>query len=130
MRLATADQTFGGDYGYYSYSNQLSLTEGAGYVVANIFNADDSWNVVAYEGDSTTPVKMSKASAKADAYALGYHVGVLNRNVNNYDGANKHTYYYKRSNINAPVKVVATDEFGNQYTANTFVSDFAEAMHY
>lgn len=130
MRLSTAEQTFGGDHGYYNYSSTLSLSENTGYIVANVFNADDTWNIVAYEGTSTTPIKMTKASNAPDAYAMGYHVGVLNRNADNYSGASKHTYYYKRSDPYAVVKVVATDEFGNQYTANTFISDFTEAMHY
>lgn len=130
MRLCKEDQLFGGSYGYYSYSGLLSLTANAGYVVANIFNADDNWTIKAYEGSSTTGVAMTKAPTQADAYAVGYHVGVLGRTYANYDGGSKHTYYYKPTDPNAEVTVKATDEFGNTYTANTFVSDFSEAMHY
>lgn len=130
MRLCKEDQLFGGSYGYYSYSGLLSLTANAGYVVANIFNADDNWTIKAYEGSSTTGVAMTKAPTQADAYAVGYHVGVLGRTYANYDGGSKHTYYYKPTDPNAEVTVKATDEFGNTYTANTFVTDFSEAMHY
>lgn len=130
MRLSTADCMYGGSNGYYSYTNQLSLASNSGYVVANIFNADARWTVKAYEGSSTTGIVMTRGASKPDAYAMGYHVGVLGRDANNYDGTNNHLYYYKRSDANAVVKVVATDEFGNEYTGNTFTSDFSEAMHY
>jgi len=130
MRLSEANQAYGGTYGYYNYATQLSLQENAGYVVANIFNADKNWTVKAYEGASTIGVTMAKALNNADAYAMGYHVGTLNRDVDNYNGSNTHAYYYKRTDPNAVVKVIAIDEFGNQYTANTFIKDFTEAMHY
>lgn len=131
MRLSSADFQYGSSSsGYYNYCTQLSLTMNQGYVVADVFNADDSWTIKAYEGSSTTGVTMTKATSAPDAYAVGYHVGVLGKSIDNYGGYNKHTYYYKRTDPNAVVKVVATDEFGNTYTANTFISNFSEAMHY
>jgi hypothetical protein len=131
MRLSEADYLYGSSgHGYYSYSDYLSLTAKAGYVVANIFDADSKWTIKAYEGSSTVGVTMTKGKVAPDAYAMGYHVGVLGRSADSYDGSNRHTYYYKRSDPNAIVTVKATDEFGNTYTANTFTKDFTEAMHY
>jgi hypothetical protein len=132
IRLSEADCMYGGTAGntYYDYADQLSLTANAGYVVANVFDADSKWTVMAYENGSTNGVKMTLGKYASDAYALGYHAGVVGKNPTNYGGTNKHVYYYKRMDPNAVVKVVATDEFGNTYTSNTFTKDFTEAMHY
>jgi len=130
MRLSEADHLYGGTHGYFDYADQLSLTKNEGYVVANIFNADKNWTVKAYEGTSMTGVSMTKVSKEPDSYAVGYHVGVLGRNLTSYDGGSDHTYSYKRTDPGAVVEVVATDEFGNEYHANTFVDGFTEAMYY
>lgn len=131
MRLSEADFVYGGPYAHYTYCEAASLEKNAGYVVANIFNANDRWHVMAFEGASTLGVPMKRVLTKAfDAYTLGYHAGIVNRVPSHYDSPNNHLFYYKRSDPKATVRVVAIDEFGTQYVATSFVKDFSEAMHY
>lgn len=54
---------------------------------------------------------------RRDAWASGYHCGVLGRNPDNYDRkSTSHLYYYTLKNPAAEVEVRATDRFGNVYT--------------
>jgi hypothetical protein len=130
MRVSEADLNFGGEHGYYNYADELSLPKNAGYIVADVFNANSHWSIKAYEGSSTAGVDMTKGSTTEDAYAMGCHVGIIGRVASHYTAPNKHLFYYKRKNLNLPVRVEAIDEFGHKYVSTSFVTNLDGALHY
>ena len=118
MSIFHADTDFNGE----SYSADWNIRRGAGAVVANVFNADSRWHVVAIEGDAEHD--MSRISSKGqDAFAAGYHhkysqsvsYGFISKR-NGYLIMN-HLYYYVPQAPGAPVTIIAYDPYGNIYTA-------------
>ena len=65
----------------------------------------------------------------SDAWAVGYHVGVLGRG-DNYKSQCKHLFMASPDNPRAALKVVAVDRWGNRYEQDTFTApgDFTEAI--
>lgn len=125
MRLFHGNASFGGQYGTYSYG--LS----SDYIVANVFNYDPQWHVSIYE-DGKYSGEMTSALSyfKQDAWAVGLHLGVFNRDEKNYGVTCYHDFVYKLKNPKAKVKVEAVDEYGNTYTQETFTTSLAEAESY
>ena len=65
-----------------------------------------------------------------DAWTLGYHIGVLNRNPSNYSPASKHLYLYTLKNPEATLEIRATDRFGTVYKQSEIVSEYETAASY
>ena len=127
IRLHPGDIQFGGQYGYYSYNQ-------GGKIVANIWNAGSDWTIEAYE-DGVHAGNLTLSGTVVDAFAAGYHVGVLNRNPSNYgatgNGNNKHAYVHTIKNTGAEViEIRATDRFGTVYKQSEIVSNLTTAGVY
>lgn len=125
IRLHRGDSTFGGDYGTFDYG----LT--SDFIVANVWNANDQWKLRVYENDVYTGDMINAWDYfHKDAWALGCHIGQLNRNPDNYSKNCYHDFVYKLKNPNATVKVVAIDDCGNKYEQSDFTDDLSTAMSY
>lgn len=124
IRLHKGNVSFGGAYGYFNFN------KGDNTIVANVFNADSGWKVEAYENGTKVADLTPMATSSNDAWSLGYHLGVLNRNPDNYTTACKHLYVYTMKNPNASLEVRATDRFGNVFKQDQIISDFVTAISY
>jgi hypothetical protein len=127
MRLHWGDTRFGGPYGYFSYNRGYN-------VIANVWNADAGWTIEAFE-DGVPAGALTKLSTLIDAFAAGYHVGVLNRIPGNYgatgSGQNKHAYLHTLKNTQArTIEIRATDPFGRTYSQTEIITDLATAENY
>jgi hypothetical protein len=127
IRIHWGDTQFRGTHGYFNYKQ-------GGNIVANIWNADSDWKIEAYE-DGEHAGNLTKLSTLIDAWAAGYHVGVLNRNPSNYgatgNGSNKHAYLHTLKNKDArTIEIRATDGFGTVYTQTEIISDLKDAAAY
>ncbi|WP_161554850.1 calcineurin-like phosphoesterase C-terminal domain-containing protein [Ereboglobus luteus] len=71
MRMYRGDASFGGPGGKFSYGKT------ANDVVVDVWNADSKWKIVAYE-NGVKAGALKKLPRMVDAYAAGYHAGVLN----------------------------------------------------
>ena len=138
IRLYRGNHCSGGKYEYFQQQH------GDGVLLANVFNADDSWTVKVYEdgvysGTMTkipykkeTPTKgtgidnPTKPSTKSsqDWWAAGYLVGVKNRSRTNYFTSCFHLYKYTLKNKNATIRVEATDRFGRTYSQSKIMDDY------
>ena len=143
IRLYRGNHKCGGSHEY------IELQHGDNVILANVFNADNSWTVKVYEDDvysgtmtmipnkkvtpdagtsQSNPTKPSTASSQ-DWWAIGYHVGVVGRGHvggtrANYLTNGFHMYKYTLKNKNAKVRVEATDRFGTVYSTSTFTADY------
>ena len=125
IRLFHGNASFGGQYGSYSYG--LS----SDYIVANVFNYDSQWHVSVYEnGKYSGEMTSAQSYFKQDAWAVGLHLGVFNRDEKNYGVACYHDFVYKLKDPKAKVRVEAVDEYGNTYTQETFTTSLDEAERY
>ncbi|MDR1335241.1 MAG: calcineurin-like phosphoesterase family protein [Tannerella sp.] len=127
IRMHWGDTQFGGPHGHFSYQQGYNI-------VANIWNADPEWTIEAFEDgvNAGVPVKLSTL---IDAYAAGYHVGVLNRVPGNYgaagNGSNKHAYLHVLKNKSArEIEIRATDRFGHVYSQTEIIADLTAAEKY
>ena len=138
IRLYRGNHKSGGQYEYFAQQH------GDGVLLANIFNADDSWSIKVYEDGvysgtmskiaykKETPTKgtgidnPTKPSTKSsqDWWAAGYLVGVKNRSRSNYFTSCFHLYKYTLKNKNAKVRVEATDRFGRTYSCDKITEDY------
>ena len=147
MRLYRGNLRCGGQY------DHIALQHGANVILANIFNADDSWKIKVYEDGSYvgTMTKMAKSnsgpskyspdpnnpgkpstSSSLDWWIVAYHTGVLglgdpkddSKHSGNYKD-NYHMYKWNLKNPNAKtIKVEATDQWGNVYTCSDITGDY------
>lgn len=124
IRLHRGDASYGGPYGYFNYN------QGSNSVIANVWNADSQWKVEAFENGVSKGALTPLSASMRDAWSLGYHIGVLNRNPDNYSPACKHLYLYQMVNPEATLEIRATDRFGSVYTQNRIISDFVTATGY
>ena len=118
MMLFLSDTYFNGE----SYSADWQLP--AGTLVANVFNADSRWRVVAVEDG--VEHEMTRLSHQGqDAFAAGYHhrysQSVSYQFVSKKNGylIMNHLYYYVPQKKGAAVTVVTTDAYGHSYTATS-----------
>lgn len=148
IRLYRGNMKCGGKYEYYQYQH------GSNVLLANVFNADSSWKVKVYENgvysgdmtliankkydDTTLPFSSTNSmtnptlvpnNSSQDFWAIGYHTGVVGRGHigggrNSYMTNGFHIYKYTLKNPSASIKVVATDKFGNEYTATEITGDY------
>ncbi|MDR1865789.1 MAG: calcineurin-like phosphoesterase family protein [Bacteroidales bacterium] len=124
IRLHWGDTQFGGAYGSFSYGQGHSI-------IANVFNADDNWTIAAYEDGQLAGYPVRITETTKDAWAMGYHIGVLNRNPDNYDPPNRHLYKYTIKNTSATtIEIRATDRFGRVYSQTEIIDDLKTAGSY
>ncbi len=117
MTLFRADSTFNGE----SYVADWELPEGKNLLVANVFNADSRWQVVAVENGREYPMTRLQGKGQ-DAFSVGYHHKYATST--NYWFVSKqnsylimnHLYYYEPQSPDAVVEVRATDPWGRVYT--------------
>ena len=120
LRMYRGDARFGGPGGWFTYKQTASD------IVVDAWNADPSWKIVAYEnGVETGPLK--KLPTMVDAYAAGFHVGVLECRPVYARNANKHLYLHTLKNPDARVEIRATDRFGKTYSLSHFTTDLSAA---
>ncbi len=126
IRLHRGNGSWGGDHGTYGYG--LSKD----HIVANVWNYDINWKIQVYEnGVYSGDMTLSYADYfKTDAWAQAYHIGVVNRNPDNYSQISTHDFVYKLKNPEAKVRVVAIDNYGNQYEQTVFTEDLEAAYIY
>ena len=124
IRLHNGNVSYGGAYGYYNFN------QGDNTVVANVWNSDSNWKIEAYEDGIKVGNLTALSTSLKDAWTLGYHIGILNRNPDNYSPASKHLYLHKRVNPSANLEIRATDGFGNVYKQNQIITDFVTAASY
>ncbi len=121
IRLYKGDTVFGGDYGSFSFEQPSDC------LVANVWNVDPDWTIEVYENNKKMG-SMKPADFKKEAWAMGYHIGVLNRDPRHHSPNTTHLYTYKIKDINAKIRVVAKDKFGNVYSQDTITEDFSQAI--
>jgi len=124
IRLHKGNESFGGSYGYFSFD------QGNQTVVANVWNSDSKWKVEAYENGIKVADLTPLPPSSKDAWTMGYHIGVLNRDPDNYDQPCKHLYLHTMLNPAATLEIRATDRFGNQYRQSEIISNFTTASSY
>lgn len=138
LRLYRGNHKSGGEYEYFAQQH------GDGVLLANVFNADDSWTIkvfedgvysgtmskIAYKKETPTkgtgidnPTKPSVKSSQ-DWWAIGYLVGVKKRSRDSYFTSCFHLYKYTLKNKNAAVRVEATDRFGRTYIESHITEDY------
>lgn len=134
MSLFRANTVFNGE----SYAADWDLPKDEGVIVANVFNADSRWRVVAVEDG--VEHDMTRISHQGqDAFATGYHhrysQSVSYHFVSKANGylLMNHLYYYRPRSAEAPLLIRATDPYGHVYTAtsNDVVTEpFYNYAHY
>lgn len=119
MRAYDATKVFGpaGKYTY-AFAPNLSLT-GDGWIVANIWNADENWDVKLFQ-DGVEIGTMTQRSSK-DYWVLYHHLELLSKAVGStFDKSSNH-FYLGRLNgkaSDANFRIEARDPFGNVYTTS------------
>lgn len=120
MTLFRADSHFNKE----RYTEDWNLPQGKGILVANVFNADSRWQVMAIENGTEYPMTRLSGTGQ-DAFASGYHDRYAKAmshwfvsKQNTYLMMN-HLYYYVPKSPNAFITVKVTDAYGNTYTENT-----------
>lgn len=120
MTVFRANTVFNGE----SYAADWDLPSDSGVIVANVFNADSRWRVVAVEDG--VEHDMTRISHQGqDAFATGYHhrysQSVSYWFVSKSNGylLMNHLYWYRPHSPEAPLTIRATDPYGHTYTASS-----------
>lgn len=134
MTLFHADTEFNGE----SYSADWHLPRGKNIIVANVFNADSRWRVMAEENGVEYPMHRIDSRGQ-DAFATGYHhkyaVATSFHFIskqNSYLIMN-HLYYYEPKGEKSEIKIVARDPYGHTFTEsakNIETEPFHNFAHY
>ncbi len=120
MTIFRASTVFNGE----SYANDWELPMDKGVIIANVFNADSRWHVVAVEDGVEHEMKRINHQGQ-DAFATGYHhrysQSVSYQFVSKHNGylIMNHLYYYEPHSAESRVLIKATDAYGNTYTASS-----------
>ena len=117
----------GSDISWKGYTPNYQFL-GDDQIVANVWNADETWKIEVYENGVRTGEMepFGDDATKRDAWASGYHCGVLGRNPDNYDRTNtSHLFHYTLRNPSAETEVRATDPFGQTYSQSKFTTGSA-----
>ncbi|MDR0901342.1 MAG: calcineurin-like phosphoesterase C-terminal domain-containing protein, partial [Opitutaceae bacterium] len=126
MRMYRGNTAFGAGTVTYTYGKT------ANDVVVDVWNSDTTgnWKFAVYENDVLVSGSLTKLPVTRDAYAAGYHVGVLGRATpGNYDSINNnHLYLHtlRTTGTATRVEIRATDRFGKTYTLSDFTTDLSE----
>ncbi len=137
IRVYRGNTTNGGSHAKFKWPHEASR------LMINVFNGDSRWTVKVYENDvlsgTASPVGYNRqtyqsvtsgttytvdADSSNDWWAVGYHIGVVGRGINNdsYYTSMFHMYTYTLKNPDANVRVEATDSYGNTYTCTDIFS--------
>lgn len=114
----------GTDFNGESYSADWHLPAGDSCVVANVFNADSRWRVVAVENGVETPMRRLDGKGQ-DAFATGYlhrySKSVSYQFVSKRNGylLMNHLFVYEPKTPGGEVTIRATDPYGHVYTGST-----------
>lgn len=133
MRLHRGGDQTGGSYETFTYRVNTSAKFTDKTVIANIWNANKRWTVQISEAGGPLQ-KMYYLGQTVDSWSMGYHIGVIGRGHTAADGVGgepggnrksfetvcKHIYYFEPQSADSPIRVVATDEYGNSYEATQF----------
>lgn len=132
MRIYRGNTRYGGPQAYFQMQNP------ANEIHINLFNASADWKLEVYEDGvysgepqlmpsreyEFTPDVGAVINVPTDSYqdwwSIGYYAGILGRS---YYYVCKHMYKYTLKDVNAKVKVVATDPYGNVYECSEVVED-------
>lgn len=123
FRLHWGDTVFGAVNGGYSYGKPNYT------LIANVWNADDSWVMEVYL-DGVLKGSMKKLAIKKDAWSMGYHIGMLDLSTSTYTTTTNHLYYYNVKDSYTDLKVVIKDRFGNVYEETKVVTTLDTAEKY
>lgn len=119
IRAYDASKQFGPTGKYtYIFAPNLNLT-GEGWVVANIWNSDENWDVKLYQ-DGVEIGPMTRRSSK-DYWVLYHHLEQLGKAVGStFDRSSNHFYIGRLSGkaSEANFRIEAIDPFGNKYTTS------------
>ena len=124
MRLYMGDTKFGGKHAKFSFD------KGEKTLIANIWNADDDWAIYVYEDDVLKGQMKKMTGRPQDAWAKGYHIGILNRNPDGNSQPAFHMYSYTLDNPDTEIRVEAIDRYGNKYRQDEIEMDAARAASY
>lgn len=133
IRAYDAAQSFGtaNKFTYIFGAPQNLNLAGDGWIVANVWDADDNWTVELYQ-DGKSLGNMQKVSTR-DYWATFYHIEQLGKAVGStFDKTGRH-FYAGRLNGNAAAasfEIVAKDQFGNTYRCNRLQTDFSGIASY
>lgn len=121
-----------------TYADDWALAKDRYVLVANVFNADSRWKIVAVEDGVEHPVRRISGIGQ-DAFATGYHHKYAKAapyrfisKQNTYLIMN-HLYCYEPKHPDSNVTIKATDPYGHTYTCNSseMTSEpFANFAHY
>lgn len=134
MTIFRAQTDFNGE----SYAADWELPADKDVLVANVFNADSRWRVVAVEDGKEYP--MVRISSKGqDAFATGYHhkysQSVAYWFISKKNGylLMNHLYHYTPKNPKEVITVKATDPYGHTYESTSkeaVTAPFDNYAHY
>ena len=119
IRAYDASRAFGPANKYtYVFGAPANLNlVGDGWIVANIWNADDRWSIKLFQ-DNTEVGSMTKVTSK-DYWTLYHHLEELNKAIGStFDRSAAHFYKGQLTGrtSEANFRIEATDQFGNKYT--------------
>lgn len=120
MTLFRSDTDFNGE----KYQNDWTMPQDSSVLIANVFNADSKWRIVAIENGQEYPMTRLSGLGQ-DAFAAGYHhkyaqsVSYWFVSKNNGFLIMNHLYYYVPKNKNTEIIVKAYDRYGNIYTCSS-----------
>lgn len=119
IRAYDASKEFGPKGKYtYVFAPNLNLT-GEGWIVANIWNADENWDVKLYQ-DGIEVGAMTRRTSK-DYWVLYHHLEQLGKSVGStFDRSSNHLYIGRLTGkvSEANFRIEAKDPFGNIYTTS------------
>lgn len=104
-----------------------------GYVVANVWNADDNWQIELIENGNNRGEMERFKDYDPGTYAFLKAAGLTepgSKNASTRYAETDHLYRLKPFNKNAEISVKATDPFGNIYFQNYFVENIDEFKKY
>lgn len=99
-----------------------------GYVIANIWNADDYWKIELLE-DGVSTGEMTKYSDFAPEIFKLHKEYEIDEGTSWYQKTN-HLYKKKPNNPDAKFRIRATDKFGNNYLQNTATKNTGSIQNY
>ena len=118
MTIFRAQTDFNGE----SYAEDWELPKEKNVLIANVFNADSRWQIIAIEDGKEYPMRRISSKGQ-DAFATGYHhkysQSVAYWFVSKKNGylLMNHLYYYVPKNPEAKITIKAIDPYGHTYTA-------------
>ena len=110
IRLYNGEDVFTGGT---AKSWKFDLQSPKNRLMANIWNADDTWTFEVYENGVKTADNLS-AKSMIDPWSSAYFCGFCGLK-DTYASKNDHIYYYTKKNSDAAVRVVARDIYGNVF---------------